>query len=194
LGSCVATCLFDPVARIGGLNHFLLPEPPDSHDPAEVDVHYGVYLMEILINDMLRKGASKAQLRAHLYGGANLRAGMAPIGTANAEFARAFLDRERIPLLREDLGGNQARRIEFRPATGKVRCRVVENRLASEAAPPPRPTHRGGDVDVVLTDINMPRLDGFGLIEQLRCGSRHRDRPILVLTTESSDEKKLRAR
>jgi len=148
LGSCVATCLFDPVARIGGLNHFLLPEPPDSHDPAEVDVHYCVYLMEILINDMLRKGASKAQLRAHLYGGANLRAGMAPIGTANAEFARAFLDRERIPLLREDLGGNQARRIEFRPATGKVRCRVVENRLASEAAPPPRPTHRGGDVEL----------------------------------------------
>ncbi|HEY6870379.1 MAG TPA: response regulator [Novosphingobium sp.] len=50
------------------------------------------------------------------------------------------------------------------------------------------------EVDLVITDINMPRLDGFGLIEQLRGGSRHRDRPILVLTTESSDEKKLRAR
>ncbi|MFC3173017.1 response regulator [Novosphingobium bradum] len=52
----------------------------------------------------------------------------------------------------------------------------------------------GNEVDVVITDINMPRLDGFGLIQQLRSGSRHRDRPILVLTTESSDEKKLRAR
>lgn len=50
------------------------------------------------------------------------------------------------------------------------------------------------EVDVVVTDINMPRLDGFGLIEQLRLGSRHRDRPILVVTTESSDEKKARAR
>ncbi len=50
------------------------------------------------------------------------------------------------------------------------------------------------EVDVVITDINMPRLDGFGLIEQLRSGSRHRDRPILVLTTESSAEKKARAR
>lgn len=50
------------------------------------------------------------------------------------------------------------------------------------------------EVDVVITDINMPRLDGFGLIEQLRAGSRHRDRPILVLTTESSEEKKARAR
>ena len=50
------------------------------------------------------------------------------------------------------------------------------------------------DVDVVITDINMPRLDGFGLIEQLRAGSRHADRPILVLSMESSAEKKNRAR
>lgn len=50
------------------------------------------------------------------------------------------------------------------------------------------------EVDLVITDINMPRLDGFGLIEQLRSGPLHRDKPILVLTTESSDEKKLRAR
>jgi two-component system, chemotaxis family, chemotaxis protein CheY len=50
------------------------------------------------------------------------------------------------------------------------------------------------EVDVVITDINMPRLDGFGLIERLRAGTRHHDRPILVLTTESSDEKKQRAR
>lgn len=50
------------------------------------------------------------------------------------------------------------------------------------------------EVDVIITDINMPRLDGFGLIEQLRSGTRHRDRPILVLSTESSEEKKARAR
>ncbi|MFM5907143.1 MAG: response regulator [Novosphingobium sp.] len=50
------------------------------------------------------------------------------------------------------------------------------------------------DVDLVITDINMPRLDGFGLIERLRAGSRHGERPILVLSTESSDEKKARAR
>ena len=53
---------------------------------------------------------------------------------------------------------------------------------------------RAENPDIVITDINMPRLDGFGLIEQVRGGTRHRDRPILVLTTESSDEKKARAR
>ena len=105
LGSCVATCLFDPVARVGGMNHFLLPEPPRSHDPGQVDVHYGVYLMEILINEMIKCGARKDRMRAHLYGGANLRPGMVQIGTANAEFARDFLVHEGIPLLREALGG-----------------------------------------------------------------------------------------
>ena len=50
------------------------------------------------------------------------------------------------------------------------------------------------EIDVIITDINMPRLDGFGLIEKLRGSALHADRPILVLTTESSDEKKQRAR
>lgn len=49
-------------------------------------------------------------------------------------------------------------------------------------------------VDVIVTDINMPRMDGFGLIDALRAQARFRDCPILVLSTESSDEKKARAR
>ena len=50
------------------------------------------------------------------------------------------------------------------------------------------------EIDVIVTDINMPRMDGFGLIEALRSQVRFRDCPILVLSTESSDEKKARAR
>ena len=84
LGSCVSTCLFDPEAQLGGMNHFLLAEPPSIHPSNLVDEHYGVYLMELLINEMLANGAMKSRLRAHLYGGANLRVGMMPIGTANA--------------------------------------------------------------------------------------------------------------
>lgn len=55
-------------------------------------------------------------------------------------------------------------------------------------------TTSGDEIDVIVTDINMPRLDGFGLIEKLREQTRFRDCPILVLSTESSDEKKARAR
>lgn len=148
LGSCVATCLFDPEAQVGGMNHFLLAEPPASHARGEFDEHYGVYLMELLINDMLARGASKQRMRAHLYGGANLRAGMMRIGSMNADFARKFLANERIPLVREDLGGMHARRVDFRPASGKVRCRAVENSLAPETLPTTRPARASGDVEL----------------------------------------------
>lgn len=149
LGSCVATCLFDPVARVGGMNHFLLPEPPRSHDPGQVDVHYGVYLMEILINEMIKCGARKDRMRAHLYGGANLRPGMVQIGTANADFARDFLTNEAIPLVRESLGGKEGRRVEFRPASGMVRCRTLDGQAAPlETQPTRQPIHLDGDVEL----------------------------------------------
>ena len=48
--------------------------------------------------------------------------------------------------------------------------------------------------DVIVTDINMPRMDGYGFIEGVRADPRHRAIPILVLSTESSTEKKMRAR
>lgn len=148
LGSCVATCLFDPEIELGGMNHFLLAEPPESRKGQGLDEHYGVYLMEVLINQMLAHGASKQRLRAHLYGGANLHTGMARIGTANAEFAQQFLLRERIPLIKSDLGGAQARRVDFRPASGQVRCRLVENDMAPEPRPILRPAASTGDVEL----------------------------------------------
>lgn len=149
LGSCVATCLFDPEEQVGGMNHFLLAEPPvHSGATATVDEHYGVYLMELLINEMLANGANKSRLRAHLYGGANLYPGMAAIGSANAEFARTFLLRERITLVREDLGGNNARRVDFRPASGMVRCRSVPNTLAPDERPSARPVVSMGEVEL----------------------------------------------
>jgi len=53
---------------------------------------------------------------------------------------------------------------------------------------------KGDEIDVVITDINMPRMDGFGVIEGVRADPNHRATPILVLTTESDAAKKERAR
>ena len=152
LGSCVCTCLFDPVSEIGGMNHFLLAEPPPGAS-YNVDEHYGVYLMELLINEMLGHGAVKQRLRAHLYGGANLNPRLPQIGARNAEFAHSFLSREAITVVREDLGGTRARRVDFRPAQGQVRCRAVENTLAppldlSNAVSMPRLPQHSGEVDL----------------------------------------------
>lgn len=148
LGSCIATCLYDPEIELGGINHFLLAEPQPGAPATGFDEHYGVYLMELLINEMLANGASKQRLRAHLYGGANMHAGMARIGTMNTEFARRFLMRERIALVREDVGGNAARRVEFRPASGQVRLRTVANSMAPAVSLAPRAPATSGEFEL----------------------------------------------
>lgn len=148
LGSCVATCLFDPVARIGGLNHFLLAQPPSNAIDGDFDSHYGLYLMELLINEMLQLGAIKSRLKARLYGGANINADLGAIGSANAAFARSFLAKEGIEKVFEDLEGTRARRIQFRPASGLVRCREVEPVAAPKDKPLVRPKAALGNVEL----------------------------------------------
>lgn len=138
LGSCVAACLYDPVAKIGGINHFLLAEPGRSDtDPRSLQ-RYGVYAMEVLINAMLGMGAVRTGLRARIYGGASLRDGFRDIGAANAAFARSFLRDEGIALVGGDVGGTAARRVEFRPTLGLARCRAVTDRLLEVPALPAR--------------------------------------------------------
>ena len=146
LGSCIACCLYDPVARIGGMNHFLLAEPaPDSDVIA--DASYGTYLMELLINQMMTSGAVKSRMKAHIYGGADMHRGMTRIGDANARFARQFLETENIPLVRCDIGGDCARRVEFDPVRGRVRVRTVGRRDVPVERPSlPRPT--SGEVEL----------------------------------------------
>lgn len=143
LGSCIACCLFDQTSNVGGMNHFLLAEPQGGRG---VDEHYGAYLMEVLINEMLAYGANRSAMRAHLYGGANMHSGMTRIGSANAAFAVGFLEQERIPLVRSSLGGNQARRVDFRPAPGQARLRLVDDTMAPQ--PIERPAATRGDVEL----------------------------------------------
>lgn len=136
LGSCVAACLQDPVARVGGMNHFLLGEPgaDDLVGPADRQ-RYGVHAMELLINAMMQRGAHRSRLRGHLYGGANIVAGLGDIGSSNAAFARNFMETEGIAIGRSELGGVQARKVEFMPFEGRVRATSV-----AETPPSPRPT------------------------------------------------------
>jgi chemotaxis protein CheD len=122
LGSCVAICLHDSVARVGGMNHFLLGEPSGHENVRSAEMtRYGVHAMELLVNEMMNKGAARSRLKAHVYGGANIVAGLGQIGSSNAAFAKKFIATEGIALGHCDLGGNQARRVEFLPFLGKVR-------------------------------------------------------------------------
>lgn len=143
LGSCIACCMFDPTTNVGGMNHFLLAEPSAGQG---VDEHYGVYLMEVLINEMLAYGAKRPTIRAHLYGGANMHSGMTRIGSSNAAFASDFLTREQIPLVNSSIGGVRARRVEFRAARGQARCRIVDDVV--NVRPVSLPQAARGDVEL----------------------------------------------
>ncbi|MET3824946.1 MULTISPECIES: chemotaxis protein CheD [Sphingomonas] len=136
LGSCVAVCLQDPVNRVGGMNHFLLGEPGKDDMVHHRDMaRYGVHAMELLINELMRRGGIRSQLRAHLYGGANIIAGLGSIGSSNAAFARRFMETEGIAIGHCDLGGTQARKVEFVPYEGKARSRSVAEIPKIIAAP-----------------------------------------------------------
>jgi len=124
LGSCIAACVRDPLLRIGGMNHFMLPEG-NVGDGAPA--RYGSYAMEMLINELLKRGANRRRLEAKVFGGANVLKGFTsnPVGTRNAEFVLAYLDAEQIPVVAEDLRGIHPRKVWFFPDTG----RVMVNRL-----------------------------------------------------------------
>ncbi|MBK5933994.1 chemotaxis protein CheD [Rhodovulum imhoffii] len=122
LGSCVAVCMMDPMAGIGGMNHFLLPE---RDGPDGETVKFGAYAMELLINALLKGGARRSRLAAKVFGGSSLNDNLRDIGRDNADFARGFLTNEKIPILSESLGGTSARRIRFSPATGLVQQFLV---------------------------------------------------------------------
>jgi chemotaxis protein CheD len=142
LGSCVAACVRDPVAGVGGMNHFLLPEAVRSDAGAGAE-RYGVHLMELLINALLKAGARREALEAKLFGGASAFGGSRPVGPRNIAFAEAFLRAERIAHRGGSTGGEFGRRLEYWPATGRAR------QVLLTSIPKPKPTPpRAGTVEL----------------------------------------------
>ena len=133
LGSCVAACVRDPVAGIGGMNHFLLPEVPDNpNDSANVAARYGSVAMELLINLILANGGRRNRLEVKVFGGAKVIDTTLDIGAKNADFVLSYIRREGLSLVGQDLGGAMARRIHYFPSTGRVLRRVLRPEALTE--------------------------------------------------------------
>ena len=147
LGSCIAACIWDGVAGVGGMNHFLLPGDGKHRQPGGDAMRFGVHAMELLVNGLLRRGAQKNRMQAKLFGGARMIKGLTDIGELNATFAEKFLRDEGISLVGGSLRGEQGRRIQFSPGSG----RALQSYIAQvvETAPV-KPTSRPsvGDVDL----------------------------------------------
>ena len=136
LGSCVAACIRNPATGFGGLNHFMLPESEtEEWNGASAALRYGNFAMEALINAVLKSGCSRGDLEVKLFGGAAMHGRSSDVGRKNGAFARSYLEAENIRVLAADLGGDHGRRIEYRPATGKVQRLMLRDRdLASLAS------------------------------------------------------------
>ncbi|MGP1609893.1 MAG: chemotaxis protein CheD, partial [Burkholderiales bacterium] len=102
LGSCIAVCLFDPQARVGGINHFMLPSMKRNRHARVDSLLAGDFAMEALLNALLQQGARKQHMRAKAFGGGTIINSALNIGLRNADFTREWLAREGIPLLASD--------------------------------------------------------------------------------------------
>ncbi|WP_087022033.1 chemotaxis protein CheD [Thaumasiovibrio subtropicus] len=127
LGSCIAACMWDAERQVGGMNHFMLPfddkydlEHWHATEIVSTASRYGNYAMEMLINQLLSAGASRDRLQLKLFGGAQMMGKTALIGDKNIEFARSFVETEHFPLVAQDLGGMDPRKVMFDPLTGQA--------------------------------------------------------------------------
>ena len=163
LGSCIAACIRDPALRIGGMNHFMLPEDNSSGKSSWIDgpgglaTRYGSYAMESLINELMKLGARRDRFEVKLFGGGKILSSMTDVGRKNISFAKEFLKLEGFKIAAEDVGEVYPRRVVYFPSTGLVMLKrlraldVVEiarretNYLTSLAAKP-------ADNDVELFD------------------------------------------
>jgi chemotaxis protein CheD len=152
LGSCIAACVYDPVSGIGGMNHFMLPYGIDKDNP--VSARYGINAMELLISELMKIGGTRKRFRAKIFGGGHvlkIPENEDGVPQRNIEFVRSFLANEQIPVIKEDVGGYQPRRVLFHTESSKAFVkylgRVDAERTAEEEM-------------VYLISLKRQKLDG----------------------------------
>jgi chemotaxis protein CheD len=125
LGSCVAVCLHDPAAGIGGMNHFLLPHPV-SEDRSS---RFGNVAVAQLVAAVEREGALRARLVAKVFGGAAVNGvppgSRRPLGEENVRAALLLLEDLGVPVQGGDVGGDRGRRLVFHTDTGRAWVRLL---------------------------------------------------------------------
>ncbi|KHT50447.1 chemotaxis protein CheD [Vibrio sinaloensis] len=165
LGSCIAACVWDETANVGGMNHFLLPfdnysqikswQPESLVSTAS---RYGIHAMEMLLNALIERGAERDNLQFKLFGGAQMLGRHSMIGAKNVAFILKYVEQEQLKVIAQDLGGLEPRKVMFDPISGKAwlkripftevhRLQHQEEKYAHQLD---RESHRKHDDDVEL--------------------------------------------
>ncbi|MFN3888452.1 MAG: chemoreceptor glutamine deamidase CheD [Aquabacterium sp.] len=155
LGSCIAVCLWDRQAKVGGMTHFMLP---DNGGGASDSGRYGSFAMELLINEMMKMGASRMTMEAKVFGGGAVITGMNTInvGERNTTFVMDYLKTERIPVVSKDVLDIYPRKVCFLPHSGKAMVKrlapsnpeaiIQQERIAAQKVTPV--ASAGGSIDL----------------------------------------------
>ena len=159
LGSCVSACIWDRSKGIGGMNHFMLPDTGER-DFAGAAGRFGTYAMELLINDLMKHGASRDHLECKLFGGGNVMKGFTTmnVGERNVQFALDFLKTERIRITAQDLLDKYPRKVVFFTKTGRAMVKKLKEDISTSVVnleskyrstlQTEKTTQSGGDIEL----------------------------------------------
>ncbi len=127
LGSCVSVIVYDPVLKIGGANHFLLPARSRSSEANELTpLHYGEESILMLLKEFKSRGSQPQNLIVKIVGGAN------DLGRSNLEVAEQVISRFGLKILNRSVGGELGRKVLFDPSTGELKCKLLSQQEVSE--------------------------------------------------------------
>jgi len=156
LGSCVAACIRDPLIGAAGMNHFMLPASDTGEwGQASAAMRYGNYAMEMLINDLMRRGAKRDRLEVKVFGGGRIGAMKSDVGEQNARFVLEYLKSEGLKPLAVDLGGDSARRIHYFPANGAVKRLALKRLETSRLRAEEESYNKAMSVSEVAGDVEL---------------------------------------
>lgn len=141
LGSCVGVAIYDPLRKVGGLAHVMLPDSRGI-DCEETPGKFADTAVSRLVDELVELGARRTGLRCKIAGGSqmfeipsnNQRKAKSPhahIGARNVEGIKRELERLRIPLVGEDTGGNHGRTIKFDTSTGDIEVKSIYHGISS---------------------------------------------------------------
>jgi len=131
LGSCISACIRDPIAGVGGMNHFMLPRSSAegqnnwANSRVSASARYGNVAMEQLINGILKLGGSRERLEVKVFGGGRVLTSMTDVGRKNIDYIQDYLRSEHLNLVAEDVGDVFPRKVRFYAKSGKAQIKKL---------------------------------------------------------------------
>jgi chemotaxis protein CheD len=132
LGSCVAVCLYDPIKKMGSINHFMLPF---WNGTGLASPKYGNIAIPKIIDQMLAMGSNLNDLQAKIFGGGEVvetKSNMFRIGERNIEIAINTLKEHKIKITGQSVGGKNGRKIRYNTETGVVLMKIIKKQTEND--------------------------------------------------------------